>query len=103
MKKTFWKIYFWFLLIAIIPTYLWQGFSRIWEVIDVILMLVAMLGLFAFCWQKKWFSSMFWKTFFYGYIIWNIFQQYIYHSYRKIQDLQTHPQKSKYVQFRAFS
>ena len=77
MKKTFWKIYFWFLLIAIIPVYLWQGFSRVWEVIDVVLMLVAMVGLFAFCWQKRWFSLIFWKIFFGGYIVWNIFQQYI--------------------------
>ena len=77
MKKTLWKIYFWFLLIVIIPTYLWQGFSRVWEIIDVILMLIAMIGLFGFCWQKRWISVIFWKIFFCGYIVWNIFQQYI--------------------------
>ncbi|MFA4937333.1 MAG: hypothetical protein WC575_03540 [Patescibacteria group bacterium] len=77
MKKTFWKIYFWFLLVTVVPTCLWQGFPRIWEVIDVVLMLVAMSGLVAFCWQKRWFSTMFWKIFLGGYIVWNIFQQYI--------------------------
>ncbi len=77
MKKTIWKIYFWFLIICTVPTYLWQGFSRYWEVIDAVLMFVAMVGLFAFCWQKRWLSSTFWKIFFGGYVLWNIFQQYI--------------------------
>jgi len=77
MKKTLWKIYFWLLLITTVPTYLWQGFSRIWEVIDAIAMLVAMLGLLAFCWQKRLLSVIFWRIFFIIYIIWNIFQQYI--------------------------
>lgn len=77
MKKIFWKIYFWLLLVAILSESLRQGLSRAWEIVDVVFTLVSMLGLFAFCWQKKLFSAMFWKIFFGSCIVWNIFQQYI--------------------------
>ena len=36
MKKTLWKVYFWIILITVMPTYLWQGSLRIWEIIDII-------------------------------------------------------------------
>ena len=69
----FWKIYFWLLIVLTVPSYFWQGFSRSWEIIDFILFIVAMIGLFAFSWQKKMFTQLFWKTYLPTYIIWNVF------------------------------
>lgn len=76
MKNLGWKIYFFLILVLTILTYLWQGFDRIWEVLDLILFVVAMVGLFGFAWKKKFLSSLFWKIYFVIQLIWNIYYYY---------------------------
>ena len=83
----FWKIYFWLLIVLTLPSYLWQGFSRSWEIIDFILFIVAMIGLFAFSWQKKMFTQLFWKTYLPTYIIWNVFYQYFLPLPQKVSEV----------------
>jgi len=66
-----WKIYFWivvlFCLISI-PFYI--TILRVWEFIDVSLMIIAMIGLFRFAWKKKILKNRFWKVFFFIWVIW---------------------------------
>ena len=83
----FWKIYFWLLIVLTVPSYFWQGFSRSWEIIDFILFIVAMIGLFAFSWQKKMFTQLFWKTYLPTYIIWNVFYQYFLPLPQKVSEV----------------
>lgn len=76
-KTKLWKIYFWVLIVISFPTYLWQGFSRFWEIVDLTLFLIAVCGLFAFIWRKTIFSRLVWKINFFIHVAWNIFYLYI--------------------------
>lgn len=71
----FWKIYFWFLLILVLPGYL-QVFSRPWQIIEFISFIMAMIGLFAFSWRKKMLTQIFWRVFLPLYTIWHLSCQY---------------------------
>lgn len=71
-----WKIYFWILFATMIPTYMWQGFSRSWEIIDCIMSTIAMFGLFAFSYKKRIFNILFWRAYLLISIIWNTYYQY---------------------------
>ena len=46
-----WKIYFWILLLLVLLAYsvIFLGSPTIWDVIDVVISLTAITGLFAFC------------------------------------------------------
>ncbi|MFH1564575.1 MAG: hypothetical protein ABIC82_01870, partial [bacterium] len=48
-KPLLWKIYFWFLLIASMCAV--QGFIGNWDIIDLLISVIALLGLYAFCWN----------------------------------------------------
>ncbi|MEK7078775.1 MAG: hypothetical protein AAB929_01780 [Patescibacteria group bacterium] len=72
-----WKVYFWFLTAFMLSGYLWQGFFRIWEIVDLIISVISLIGLYAFSWRKKIITLAFWKTFFFICIIWNICYQYL--------------------------
>lgn len=71
----FWKSYFW--VISILMTLhhlavydLAGGFSRIWEVANITVDIVSMIGLFGFCWEKRIFYQLFWRIFLPVCIIW---------------------------------
>ncbi|MFH1564504.1 MAG: hypothetical protein ABIC82_01505, partial [bacterium] len=68
-------IYFWFLLIASMCAV--QGFIGNWDIIDLLISVIALLGLYAFCWNKKILNQMFWKIFFLANIAWMIVLTYI--------------------------
>ena len=76
MRKVKWKIYFIVILIAATPSYLKHGFERGWEIIDILIFYLALLGLFCFAWGKSILPKIFWKIFFFTQIIWNIFYLY---------------------------
>lgn len=57
--------------------YLWQSFSRFWEFTDLVVFFIALIGLFAFSWEKIIFPKLFWKAYFFIHIVWNIFYLYI--------------------------
>lgn len=48
-----------------------KSFSRIWEIIDLLVFIVAGSGLYSFVWSKKIFNSAFWKVFFVLNLIWS--------------------------------
>ena len=75
-KLILWKIYFWFILINVVITYILQGFSRLWVIADLFIYFIAFVGLFAFIWKKNILNKLFWKTYFFVQIIWNIFYLY---------------------------
>ena len=71
----FWKIY-WFLMLCSSVFYFWEGFSRMWEIIDFIFFLLALIGLFAFSYRKRFITRPFWKSFFLILIVWTVVYQY---------------------------
>ncbi len=73
----FWKCYFWVLTILLslrhLAVYdLTGGFSRIWEVIDIPMDVVLVIGLFGFCWERRIFFKLFWKMYFVAFSVWFI-------------------------------
>ncbi len=83
----FWKVYLGFLIILSLPTYLWQGFSRIWEIIDIIVLAVAITGLIAFSWGKKLLAQRFWKVFLLVFMVWNMLYQYFLPVLQKVSEV----------------
>ena len=77
MKRVLWKIYFFLLLAIAVITYIWQGFARFWGIIDLVIFILAMVGLYAYIWRKELITKIFWKVFFIITIFWNIFYLYI--------------------------
>jgi len=85
-KSLPWKIYFWIVIINAVFVYPWQGFSRLWEIADLLIFLMAVVGLFAFVWKKVIFSIGVWKAYFTIQILWNIFYLFILPLPEKIMD-----------------
>jgi len=65
-----WKAYFWFIVVFSLSVYLWLGFPRIWEIMDVPFTIVGVIGLVGFCWEKRILNQLFWKTYFFADVIW---------------------------------
>lgn len=72
----FWKIYFGILVIILALYHPSVGFPRIWEFIDLIHNIIAIVGLFGFCWERKIFTRLFWRIFLIVCIIWILLYQY---------------------------
>ena len=71
-----WKIYFWAIVFLSGISYVTVGFGRIWEFVDLVIFVVAFLGLYGFCWQQQVISRSFWRAFFPAQLIWNIYYLY---------------------------
>ena len=80
----FWKIYFWVLVVLLAFYHPSVGFPRIWEVIDLVIDVIAIVGLFAFCWEKRILTRLFWRAFFPICIIWNVFYRYFIPEIQKV-------------------
>lgn len=85
MKNKLWKIYFWIVLINGAIAYIWYQFSRLWEIIDLPIFVISMVGLYVYIWKKEVFSKNFWKVFFPIQIAWNIFYFYLNSLPEKVQ------------------
>ena len=72
----FWKIYFVFLVAISFPAYLQQGFPRTWEITDLLISIIATVGLFGYAWKKQFFNRLFWKIFFFLFIGWSVFYEF---------------------------
>ncbi len=70
--KTLWRIYFWVLILLSAPYYI-KPDLKITEMIDGVLFVIALVGLYGYCWYKKILSKDFWRIFFVVAIGWNIF------------------------------
>jgi hypothetical protein len=80
----FWKIYFWISIVLLMLYYPSAGLSRIWEIINLVIDVLATVGLFGFCWEKKLFSKLFWKVFLPVCIIWAVVYSYFIPEPQKV-------------------
>jgi ABC-type polysaccharide/polyol phosphate export permease len=60
----FWKAYFCLIFINYFRNYSWHSLGRSWEIIDMLIFVMAMVGFFGFCWRKRIFTRMVWAVFF---------------------------------------
>jgi len=68
----FWKIYFWFFILLLILGYSTGGIGGIWGIIDSVISLGALGGLYLYAYRKTLFSSMAWKTYLFMFVIWDL-------------------------------
>jgi hypothetical protein len=71
-SRLFWKIYFWFIFAILILSYISEGISGTWGIIDLVMSSGALAGLFLYGYKKKLFAPIFWKTYFVVFIVWDI-------------------------------
>ena len=72
-----WKIYFWVIGLSGICIYFYQGFSRYWEIIDLLVFIPACLGLYGFAWKKTIATPVFWRIYFLIHVGWNLYYQFL--------------------------
>jgi hypothetical protein len=70
MKTMLWKFYFWVVLALDIMSFVMPQQRRPWEDVDMGLFLVALLGLFGYCWARRIMSRLFWQIFLCCFLIW---------------------------------
>jgi len=88
--NVFWKIYFWFAVVTTFPSFLVLIPPRLWEFVELALFLVAAVGLYGFCWQKRVVSQSLWKFFLPCYVVWNVMSYYF---------IPKHPNVVKFYEF----
>jgi hypothetical protein len=71
-----WKAYFVIIVIISSASYLWVGFPRFYEIIDIVVFAFAAVGMFGYAWEKGFIGQAYWKIFFFVLIIWTIVYHY---------------------------
>lgn len=66
-----WKIYFILLLFIYFISYIGYEKMRLWEIIDLVLFIISLVGLYGFSWSRRIFTQEFWQVFIMVSIIWN--------------------------------
>jgi hypothetical protein len=61
MKTMLWKFYFWVILALDMIAFVMPQQRRVWETVDMGVFLLALFGLFGFCWSKQMLSRLFWR------------------------------------------
>ena len=67
----FWKIYFWLIIVLLIFGYWSEGIGGIWGVIDLVISIGSLIGLFLYAYRKIFLSSLVWKAYFFLYVFWD--------------------------------
>jgi hypothetical protein len=70
MKTLLWKYYFWAVLALDVISFVMPFERRIWEMAEIGFFLVALAGLFGYCWEKQMVSRLFWQIFFVAFLCW---------------------------------
>ena len=70
MKALAWKYYFWVILAFDMVSFVLPFERRIWEIVETFFFVVALAGLFGFCWKRKIFLRLFWQVFFAAFLCW---------------------------------
>jgi len=70
MKTLLWKYYFWAVLALDLVSFIMPYERRVWEMVDMGFFLVALAGLFGFCWKKQLVARLFWRIFFAAFLCW---------------------------------
>ena len=71
-SRLYWKIYFWFILVIMIYGYISEGISGPWETFDLLISSGALAGLFLYSYRKKFSVPLYWKIYFFVFIVWDI-------------------------------
>jgi hypothetical protein len=70
MKTLLWKYYFWAVLALDVISFVMPLERRVWEMAEIGFFLVALLGLFGYCWKKQMLNRLFWQVFFVAFLCW---------------------------------
>jgi len=73
----FWKGYFWFLIILLALYHPCVGFPRVWEVVDLLINILVLAGIFGLAWERKIFTGWFWRIFLLICFVWTVFYHYV--------------------------
>jgi hypothetical protein len=65
-----WKFYFWLVLALDMTAFVMPQQRRVWETVDMGMFLLALFGLFGFCWGKRMLSRLFWQVFLVCLLLW---------------------------------
>lgn len=74
----FWRTYFCFLIFLAALSAIDASALRPGKIPDLIAMILALIGLFGFAWQRKISHPLFWKIFSLIYLIWNIYFEFVF-------------------------
>ncbi len=72
-----WKLFFWLYGASVIIAYKSHEYWRVWETIDLVMTVIAMVGLFLFAWQKYNQSHALWRLFLPAFVVWNGFYLFL--------------------------
>jgi hypothetical protein len=70
MKTLLWKYYFWAVVALDVVSFVMPLERRVWEMVEIGFFLVALAGLFGYCWEKQLVSRLFWRIFFAVFCCW---------------------------------
>jgi hypothetical protein len=70
MKTLLWKYYFWAVLTLDVMSFVMPLERRVWEMVEMGFFLVALAGLFGYCWEKQILNRLFWQIFFGAFLCW---------------------------------
>jgi hypothetical protein len=85
MKLTAWKFYFWIILAFDMISFVLPFDRREWEIVETCFFVVALCGLFGFCWKRRIIGRLFWQVFFAAFLCWLL----IYFTLGRSQAMQT--------------
>ncbi len=70
MRSAVWKFYFWMILALDMVSFVMPLDRRAWEFIETGLFLVALCGLFGYCWERRIVARLFWQVFLVVFLGW---------------------------------
>jgi|WetSurMetagenome_2_1015567.scaffolds.fasta_scaffold00186_15 hypothetical protein len=70
MKALAWKYYFWIILAFDMVSFVVPFERRAWEMAETLFFVVALVGLFGFCWKRRIIARPFWQIFFAAFLCW---------------------------------
>lgn len=65
------------MLVIVILNHLLVGFPTTWETFDLIANIVAMIGLWCFCWEYRLFHRFFWRGFTVAFVGWLLVYEFL--------------------------
>ena len=73
----FWKIYSWVFTLLVIAAYASEGFSSLWDIVDLPISMCGLVGLFSYAYKKHVFNKIFWKSFLPICVIWDLTYNFV--------------------------
>ena len=77
MKTTLWRLYFAVVGLLTGIAVLFPQQRRIWESVDTVCIMFALVGLFGFAWEKNIFDRLLWRIFSVAFFGWTFFYLFI--------------------------